>query len=89
MLKKVWKGYFSPSGTTEIIVEKISNMLAISKETYLLNLLKEPIVCEQLFDSHCLVIVGIPVFVWRILEFCAKQLEMFKGNQTPVIATVT
>lgn len=88
MFEKVWKVYFSPSGTTKVVVEKISESISESKNFYTLNLLTEPVISEQVFGPNDLVIIGVPVFVGRVPEFCTKQLELFKGEKTPVIATV-
>lgn len=88
MIEKVWKIYFSPSGSTKTVVEKISENFCKSEDAHLLDLLKNPLINELEFNSQDLIIIGLPVFVGRLPEFCTKQLELLKGNKTPVIATV-
>ncbi len=91
--KKVSCIYFSPSGTTKQVVQKISNCFgsdcfgseAKVKEY---DLLQDRITEPLNFSSDDLVIIGMPVFAGRIPEVCLKQLSCFKGNNTFAVICV-
>lgn len=77
--------YFSPSNTTKIIIETISNNFKEEKAT--LNLLISPKI-EKTYKKDDLIIIGIPVFAGRIPKIAREKIELLKGNETPAIAIV-
>lgn len=83
---KIWNVYFSPSGTTQRIVERISCSFSEDKQT--INLLKNLETKITKFGSEDLLIVGLPVFSGRIPGICMDYLKTIEGAQTPVIATI-
>lgn len=78
--------YFSASGTTKTVVEKISDSFAGKKITH--DLLHSPLDSEVVCDENTLVIVGVPVFMGRVPLNCTQMLAKLKGKKTPVIAVV-
>lgn len=78
--KKVSKVYFSPSGTTEKIVNEIAKNFNLNRENYDLLSFDD----EKEFNDE-LVIVGIPVFNGRIPKTASKRLSKMKGNGTKCI----
>ena len=78
--KKVSKIYFSPSGTTEKIVNEVAKNFNMNRENYDLLSFNE----EKTFDNE-LVILGIPVFDGRIPKLACKRLSKIKGNKTKAI----
>ena len=78
--EKLSKVYFSPSGTTEKIVNEVAKNFNMNRENY--DLLS--------FDSkkefsNELVIIGVPVFDGRIPKLACKRLSNIKGNNTKAI----
>ncbi len=80
---KLSKVYFSPSGSTEKIVNEVAKHFNMNRENY--DLLS--------FDSTKdfkdeLVIIGIPVFNGRIPKLACKRLSKMKGNNTKAIVVL-
>ena len=80
---KISKIYFSPSGTTEKIVNEISKNFNMNQENY--NLLSFDEAKE--FNNE-LVIIGMPVFNGRIPKSACKRLSKMKGNNTKAIVVL-
>lgn len=78
--KKLSKVYFSPSGTTEKIVNEVAKNFDMNQESY--DLLSFD--GDKEFDSE-LVIVGMPVFNSRIPKTARQRLSKMKGNNTKAI----
>ena len=78
--EKVSKVYFSPSGTTEKIVNEVAKNFNMNRENYDLLSFDE----EKSFSDE-LVIFGIPVFDGRIPKLACKRLSKMKGNNTKAI----
>lgn len=79
-LKKVSKIFFSPSGTTEKIVNEVAKNFNMNRENYDLLSFDE----EKTFDNE-LVIIGVPVFDGRIPKIACERLSRLKANNTKAI----
>lgn len=83
-MKKVTRIFFSPSGTTKKVVDKISANFKYEKE-----------ICDLLhfnaskeFSKDDIVIVGMPVFAGRIPKTARNRLLKITGDNTKAIAVV-
>lgn len=81
-MKKVTRIFFSPSGTTKKVVDKIAGSFKYEKE-----------VCDLLhfntdkeFTENDIVIVGMPVFAGRIPKTARDRLSKLTGDNTKAIA---
>lgn len=81
--EKLSKVYFSPSGTTEKIVNEIAKNFNMNRENYDLLSFNE----AKNFDDE-LVIIGIPVFDGRIPKIASEKLSKMKGNNTKAIVVL-
>ncbi len=81
--EKISKIYFSPSGTTEKIVNEIAKNFQTNMENYDLLSFDE----NKEFDNE-IVIIGMPVFDGRIPKLARKRLENIKGNNTKAIVVI-
>lgn len=81
--EKLSKVYFSPSGTTQKIVNEIAKNFQMNMENYDLLSFDE----NKEFDDE-LVIIGMPVFDGRIPKLARKRLENLKGNNTKAIVVI-
>ena len=81
--EKLSKIYFSPSGTTEKIVNEIAKHFNMNRENY--DLLSFD--GEKNFNNE-LVIIGIPVFDGRIPKLVCERLSKMKGNNTKAIVVL-
>lgn len=77
---KVSKIYFSPSKTTEKIVNEVAKNFNMKTENYDLLSFNE----SKEFKNE-LVIIGIPVFNGRIPKLACQRLSKLKGNNTKAI----
>lgn len=85
-IKTVTEFFFSPSGTSKAVVNRITSKLTKNKQTY--DLLKHNNVeLKEFTDKDCLV-VGVPVFAGRIPSVCVEVLNNLKGCGAPAIAVV-
>lgn len=78
--KKLSKVYFSPSGSTEKIVNEVAKNFNMNRENYDLLSFDD----EKTFNDE-LVIIGVPVFNGRIPKIAKKRLSKMKGNATKAI----
>lgn len=78
--KKVSKVYFSPSGTTEKIVNEVAKNFKLPQKNY--DLLSFD--GEKTFKNE-LVIIGIPVFNARIPKIASERLSKMKAENTKAI----
>ncbi|MBI9014714.1 MAG: 4Fe-4S binding protein [Clostridiales bacterium] len=76
--------YFSPTGTTKIIVDTIARTLGAVEKNYNITLPKQRGVMPS-FNEDDILIVGLPVYAGRIPQLITEQITAIKGNQTPVI----
>ncbi len=81
-MKKITRIFFSPSGTTKKVVDKIAG-----------NFKYETGICDLLhfnatkdFSDQDIVIVGMPVFAGRIPKTARDRLSKLTGNNTKAIA---
>ena len=77
---KVSKIFFSPSGTTEKIVNEVAKNFNMNRENYDLLSFNS----TKTFNNE-LVIIGIPVFDGRIPKLACERLSKMKGNHTKTI----
>ena len=80
---KISKIYFSPSGTTEKIVNEIAKNFNMNRENYDLLSFNE----KKEFGNE-LVIIGIPVFNGRIPKLACERLSKMKGHDTKAIVVL-
>lgn len=81
--------YFSPTGTTEKIIQKVAASIGNDIQNYNLTLPQNRTKYQHLtFSKNDLLIVGVPVYSGRIPEFLENYLSRLKGNNTPAIFVV-
>lgn len=80
---KLSKVFFSPSGTTEKIVNEIAKSFNMNRENYDLKSFDG----EKQFNNE-LVIIGMPVFNGRIPKTAKDRLSRIKGNDTKAIVVL-
>ena len=78
--------YFSPTGTTQRVINEIGNQFLGEKHTR--DLLLSPFQDELALEGDDVVIVGVPVYSGRVPEICLESLSLLKGNKTPAIIAV-
>lgn len=79
--------YFSPSGSTKIVIDEISKAFFGQKNEF--NLMWDPLDEETVISSNTLAIIAMPVFSGRVPDLCVQKLANLKGENTPAIAIVT
>lgn len=84
--KRVWSAYFSPSGTTKTIVQRIASGFSAPQEE--LNMLAQADFPARHLAPDDLLIVGVPVFSGRMPTPCLAMLKRLTGDQTPALAVV-
>ena len=82
-VNKVSVVYFSPSGTTKKIAEKISEGFAGKKEYH--DILEHRIEKKVNIAEDGLLILAMPVFGGRIPEYCLSSIKHLRGMNTPAI----
>lgn len=83
MYDKLSKVYFSPSKTTEKIVNEIAKNFELKQENY--DLLSFD--SEKQFEDE-LVIIGVPVFNRRIPKIACERLSKIKAKNTKAIVVL-
>ncbi|MEE1336862.1 ferredoxin [Methanobrevibacter sp.] len=76
--------FFSPSGTSQKVAERMANNFSQEKEICNLLILKS----EKELKSDDIAVVVMPVFAGRIPKTARERLSKIKGNDTPAIAVV-
>ena len=83
-MKKITRIFFSPSGTTKKVADKIADNFKFEKE-----------ICDILhfndakeFTQEDIVIVAMPVFAGRIPKTARNRLSKITGDNTKAIAVV-
>ena len=76
--------FFSPSGTSQKVAERIVNNFSEKKENCNLLHFKS----EKELSSDDVAVVVMPVFAGRIPKTARKRLSKIKGDNTPAIAVV-
>ena len=84
-IDKVSVIYFSPSGTTKKIAEKIGEGFAEKKEYH--DILAHRIEKKRVIAENGLLILAMPVFGGRIPEYCLSSIKHLRGMNTPAIIT--
>ena len=92
-IKNIKAVFFSPTGNTKQVVEQFAAKLAqklnvpVEKDDFTLPVAHTE---TRVYSSDDLVIFGVPTYAGRIPNKVLPFVqELFKGNQTPVIAIVT
>lgn len=83
-LKRVNTVYFSPTQTTQKVVEAVANGTKLETAAYNFTRLTN-IPHIPAFQSDELVIIGAPVYVGRVPKVILPVLETLKGHNTPCI----
>ena len=76
--------FFSPSGTSQKVAERMANNFSQEKEICNLLIFKS----EKELKSDDIAVVVMPVFAGRIPKTARERLSKIKGNDTPAIAVV-
>lgn len=81
--------YFSPTGNTAKVVNRIGRRIAgdYYKEIDLTIPGNRGI--QRRFTSSELLIIGVPVYRGRVPEVMAQEIKKLQGNQTPTVLVVT
>lgn len=84
LYKKYYNIICSPTGGTKKVVEAISSVCPLEKET--INLMH----CTENFHSYAfhedeICYIGVPSFGGRVPGFAIERLRMMKANHTPAI----
>lgn len=81
--------YFSPTGTTEKIVEKIAEGIGIEKKEVInFTRLTGTQQDQKVFKNNDLVIIGVPVYSGRIPIQAEKYIEKIKAEKTLAVIIV-
>lgn len=80
---KISKIFFSPSGTTEKIVNEIAKEFHADSENYDLMSFND----SKTFEDE-LVIIGVPVFDGRVPKIVSDRLKKIRGNSTKAIVVL-
>lgn len=84
-MKSIHEIYFSPTGTTQKIVNTIASQLKSDRNT------DHDMTHDNLnsqFTSSDMVIIGAPVYAGRIPEIVTKRIEKLSGDNTAAIVIV-
>lgn len=76
--------FFSPSGTSQKVADRMANNFSQEKEICNLLIFKS----EKELKSDDIAVVVMPVFAGRIPKAARERLSKIKGNDTPAIAVV-
>jgi len=76
--------YFSPTKTTQKIVNAICNGIGSNSVDYDITLKKDRNASLKFNDEDCL-IIGLPVYAGRIPELTEAFMHRLKGQSTPVV----
>ena len=76
--------FFSPSGTSQKVAERIADNLNQKKESCNLLIFKS----DKKLSSDDVAVVVMPVFAGRIPKTARERLSKIKGDNTPAIAVV-
>jgi ferredoxin len=87
-IEKVYSIYFSPTGTTEKVVNAIAAGTGLSYESINLTTFKERRTFRHSFGENDLVIAGMPVYGGRIPINLDDFFSGLNGNRTPAVALV-
>lgn len=84
---EVYGIYFSPTGTSKKNVMSI--MEGIDENTHCIDITVPGLPNKTTFTKEDVVVFGGPVYGGRLFKEQVKRMQIFKGNQTPCIITVT
>ena len=76
--------FFSPSGTSQKVGDRIAGNFSQEKEIYNLLIFNS----EKELKSEDVAVVVMPVFAGRLPKTARERLSKIKGNDTPAIAVV-
>lgn len=79
---------FSPTGTTKTVIQRIACGIGLNSSE-LINITK-PNARKQLLHitENDLLIVGVPVYMWRVPAVATEWLQTMKADNTPVVCVV-
>jgi ferredoxin len=97
MIQNIIGLYFSPSGGTRKITEKIvkemsdrlSDMSLGEISSSYVDLLETPPKDDVVFDEDTVIVIGMPVFTGRIPEICSDYLKHIHGRGTLAVTVVS
>lgn len=82
----VYSIYFSPTDSTEKIVNLIANEFGSYQE---IDLSKRDNVSDQSFDNEDICIIGVPSYGGRVPAVALDRMKDFRGNHTKTILVVS
>ncbi len=91
MVKRIVGMYFSPTGTTEKIVQELVEILAIKfecKKSYVDFTLPDVREKIQTFDKEDLVVFGTPVYAGRVPNVLLKYIHTVQGGGALAVPVV-
>lgn len=88
-IKKVKLVYFSPTGTTKIILENIAKGINAENVEQVNLTLSEEIKDTIIPSPGELIIMGAPVYGGRLPVDAIKRLSLIKGSDNPAVVVVT
>lgn len=80
--------YFSPTRTTEKVINKIASSIKVKKDMYNFTPFHKEYRSID-FDSDELLVIGIPVYSGRIPVSFEKRIAYLKGKNTPAVLVAT
>ena len=82
--------WFSPTGTTKQVAERIAGQLTKEGAAAGLDLTDAvPVRPDYTFTEHELVVIGVPVYGGRVPETARERFKKIHGKRTPAVLLVT
>lgn len=86
-INNVWTLFFSPTGTSRIIVDAIAASIPGVKR-FSVDLTYQGTENIKPFQADELVVIGVPVYAGRVAPLAVQRLKGIKGKNTPVVLVV-
>ena len=87
-IKQIQLVYFSPTGTTEKVIDRIAASMKTKKVIHDFTSFHREYKNIQ-FENNELLVVGIPVYSGRVPKTFAERISYLKGNHTPAVLIAT
>jgi len=86
-ISKIWGIFFSPTKTSEKIVDAIAaGISGIERDS--LDLTHPGRIETRTFTPEELVVIGVPVYAGRVAPLAVQRLKAIQGNMTPAVLVV-
>jgi len=87
-LNTVKLAYFSPTKTTQKILQEIAEGLGVETVEHIDLTLPEASTTQETELQDELVLIGVPVYEGRVSKTAIPRLQQLKGDQTPAVVVV-